>query len=262
MNAALKQMLRFLIEDARGNEPSRHATVAQKLQTPDVLDALDTAEDYRNAGQFRLRVTQVTEALARNPAATAIEAFLALTTSDRFLARDERILGLLRTSVFIRPAPDRLVTFWDRHSRPDDGFTPTTIEVLLANGSQPALSLFEQKMADGRHDDDSKTGWLRSDVLVHRNDLLLLQGCERLLHDKLSEYLQRELVNVLFDYRPAEWYPPSACPSPQPLARASKEALDQLVKVAVVALTMVELSREQRAVVRGRMEEAAELRDQ
>lgn len=261
MTPAIKQILRSLVDDARSDEASRNAAVVRRLQTPDVLDTLDTAEEYLNAGRFRLRVAQVTEALARNPAPTAIEAFLALTTSDVFLAHDQRVLALIRSSVFIRPAPDALVSFWHARSQPEDAFTPTTINVLITNGSAPAISLFERKMADRSHDDDSKTGWLRSDVLVHRNDLLLLQACGRLLPDKLSEYLQRELVDVLFDYRPIEWYPPSASFSPPPLAIASREALDQLIKNAIVALTMVELSDQQRGVVRARMQEATELRE-
>jgi hypothetical protein len=260
MNPETKQILRSLLADARSEEPSRHAAVLASVETASVLEKLDTEADYQNAHTFRLRVAQVTEALARNPAKSAIQAFVALTTSEAFLAHEERILSLIRTSVFIRPAPLALATFWDKYSQPDDGYTPTTIGVLIANGSSPALELFESKMADRDHDDDSKVGWLRSDVLVHRNDYLILQVCERLLSDKLSDELQRELVGVLFDYRPAAWFPPSASKSPPPLTAASNEALDQLVKDAIVALTMVELGDEQRQVVKARMEEAGELR--
>jgi hypothetical protein len=152
------------------------------------------------------------------------------------------------------------VEFWDRHCQAGDCFTPTTIGVLLDNGSPAAIALFERKLADPSHDEDSKTGWLRSDVLEHRNDLLLLEACERLLADPLSPSTQVALVEVLFDYRPAEWFPPSASHSAPPLTAATPEALDQLVKDAVVALTMVELGDEQRRIVRARMQGATELR--
>ncbi len=259
MKPETKALLRALLADARGAEPARHDAVRQQLETPAVLDALDSVEDYANAGRFRLRVAQVTEALARNPAPSATRAFLALTTSPTFLAHDERIYSLLRTSVHIRPAPPALVAFWDRYAQPEDSFAPTTIGVLLDNGSPAAIELFERKLADPGHDDDSKTGWLRSDVLVHRNDLLLLQACERLLPDKLSPRLQVALVEVLFDYRPAEWFPPSASRSAPPLAAAGKDALEQVIKNGVVALTMIELSEEQRQIVKARMQEAGEL---
>jgi hypothetical protein len=260
MKPETKQLLSALLADARSAEPARHHNARQQLETPSVLDALDSAEDYANAGRFRLRVAQVTLALARNPSPTAAMAFLALTTSETFLAHDERIFSLIRTSAPIRPAPPPLADFWDRHCQAGDCFSPTTIGVLLDNGSPAAIALFERKLGDPSHDDDSKAGWLRSDVLEHRNDLLLLEACERLLAGPLSPPTQVALVEVLFDYRPAEWFPPSASHSAPPLTAATPESLDQLVKVGVVALTMVELSDEQRQIVKARIEEAATLR--
>jgi len=262
MNAEAKELLASLRSDARSDEPARHEELLARLQSPDVLAILDSEADYQNATKFRLRVAQVAEALARNPSASAIEAFLGLTTSEIFLAHDERITALLRASAHLRPAPPGLVAFWDRYCQMDDSFSPTTVGVLLDNGSPLAIELFERKMLDPSHDDNSKTGWLRSDVLEHRNDLPLLQACGRLLPEGLSESVQLLLVDVLFDYLPEEWFKPATSRSPPPLASATDDALDQVIKNAIRALTMVPLSDEKRRVIRERMQEAEDLKVQ
>ena len=260
MSAEAKVRLQTLLADARSDEPSRHADLARQLQAPEVLEVLDSRADYVNAAKFRLRVAQVAEALAKNPAASARDAFLALTGSDFFVANDERTMSLVRASVSLRPAPPALVTFWDRRSQPDDGFTPTTITVLIENGSRPALELFERKMADPVHEDDDKIAWMRTRVLGHRNDVALLETCHRLMQGKLPERLQPLLVEVLFDYRPAEWFRPTSSASAPPLESASRDALDRLLEIGVVALTMVRLSDEQRSVVKLRLQDAEKLR--
>ena len=68
------------------------------------------------------------------------------------------------------------------------------------------------------------------------------------------------LVDVLFDYLPEEWFKPGTSRSPPPLAAATDEALDQVVKNAILALIMVPLSDEKRRVIRERMQEAEDLK--
>ncbi len=260
MSAEAKELLRALLASARSDEPSRHADVSKQLRTLTVLEKLDSDEDYVNAARFRLRVGQVVEALARNPVATARDAFLDLTVSDVFVAHDERTMSLVRTSVHIRPAPPALVAFWEQYSQPDDGFTPTTVTVLVDNGSRAALELFERKLIDPTHPDDDKIAWMRTRILPHRNDVALLETCERLLQGELPEHLMPLLVEVLFDYRPEEWFRPTSGASAPPLESASREALDVLLRLGTVALTMVRLTDEQRSAVKRRLELAERLR--
>jgi hypothetical protein len=262
MKPETKELLRTLKESARGASPAGHNHVLQQLQNPQVLATLDSESDYADAVKFKLRVSQVVEALANNSAPSATDCFLKLTKSEQFMAHDERIMALVRASVSIRPAPPELVAFWNQYSQPEDGFTPTTITVLVENGSPPALKLFEQKMLAPEHEDDDKIAWMRTRVLCHRNDLPLLETCERLLNGDLAEQLKPLLVEVLFDFRPQDWFRPSTKATVPPRAQASNEALEQLLKVGLVALTMVRLNDEQRAVVQLRMQEAEELRAQ
>jgi hypothetical protein len=255
------EALRAALTDAGSSEPARHQAVLQRLQTRAFLETVDSPADYGAAAKLRLRVDQVVEALARNPAPSAQRAFLALTTNRIFLAHDERVISLILASVNLRPAPPALVRFWDRRSRPDDGFTPTTIRALVDNGSKPAIALLERKMVDPGHSRDAKISWMRSDILRHRNDLPLLQGCTRLLRGKLSKSLRPLLVEVLFDYRPGEWFRPASSYSPPPLMSASEGSRGELRKIAELALATVSLSPEQRSAVTARMSELEKLAD-
>lgn len=260
MKPEAKELMRSLVASARSDEAPRHAQVLEQLRKPNVLDTLDTEAEYLDAAKFRLHVAQVVNALASNPSQSAQNTLIGLTKSDVFTAHPARVLTLIRASAQIRPAPAPLVEFWDAYSQPGDGYTPLTADVLLDNGSPPALDLFETKMSDPSHEDNDKVGWLRSGVLKHRNDALLLEKCGHLLDGKLSEYLQTELVDILFDYRPDEWFCAGDVPAAPPLQAATQEALSQLNQVGIVALTMVRLSDERRVVVKQRMEEAQQLK--
>ncbi|HET9959409.1 MAG TPA: hypothetical protein VFQ61_33190 [Polyangiaceae bacterium] len=251
-----KQMLRSALTLARGQEPAAHDELLLSLQSLEFLERLDSPAEYQMASKYRLRVTQILEALARNPAPTARHVLVELTASDVFLAHDERIIVLIRASVFLRPPAPPVVDFWDRHSQPDDGFTPTTIPVLVENGSPPALNLLESKLADPAHEDQDKISWFRTTILCHRNDLELLLMCERALGHGLPASLRPALVEVLFDYRPEEWFRPVSSYSPPPLANASTAALLRLQQLGFYALQSVNLDSNQRQAVGVRLREA------
>jgi hypothetical protein len=103
--------------------------------------------------------------------------------------------------------------------------------------------------------------WMRTDMLSRRNDVLLLQACERLLSGELAEHLRSPLVDAIFDYRPGEWFKPAKGYSPPPLDSASRQELEQVIRTAVAALTMVRLSDEQRRTVQDRMQAAEALKE-
>lgn len=255
-----KEALRGALAAARSNDPRQHADLLGQLQTESFLGQLDSEAEYQMASKFRLHVAQVVDALARNAAPSSRSAFVALLDNPVFLAHDERIIALIRASVHVRPAPAPLVAFWDSHCQPEDGFDFTTITALIENGTMPALVLLEKKMADPSHDDEEKISWMRTEILSHRNDVALLKSCERLLLGSLPENLQSSLVEALFDYQPDAWYTPAKIYSAPRLDAASREALDALLSVGVVSLTMVRLTDVQRLVVKERLEEAEKLR--
>lgn len=256
------EALRAALADAQGSDAARHDHLLKELQTRDFLETLDSQVDYVKASKLRLHVDQVVDALAKNPAASAQRSFLALTTNRIFVAHDERVIALILASVSVRPAPPALIRFWDRRSRPDDGFTPTTIGALTDNASEPALALLEKKMIDPSHPDDEKISWMRTHMLRHRNDLPLLQACHRLLKGKLKKSLRPPLVEALFDYRPGEWFTPASSYSAPRLESASLEARAELHKIAELALTTVALTPTQKDAVTLRVREIDKLKDQ
>lgn len=234
---------------ARSNRPDDHRDLLSFLRASDFLDRLDSKDDYLAASSKRLRISRVLEALGKNQAPSARQVLITLSQDRVFLAEDERIISLLQESKNIRQPPAALVQFWDTYSQPDDGFTPTTITTLVENGSEPALHLLEKKMADPGHGDDDKVAWMRSRILPHRNDPMLLRSCERMLAGSLPERLRPSLVEVLFDYRPAEWYRPATVVNPPDRRQASPEAIAEIRKIGQMALTRVQLTKQQKDAV-------------
>ena len=255
-----KELLKMALALARSDRPEDHEALLKHLRSSDFLGRLDSESDYAAAASKRLRILRVLQALGENKAPTAHKAIVALTQDQVFLEEDERVVGLIEASAKINPPPPELIRFWDDHSQPEDGFEPVTITTLVDNGSEAAMGLLEKKMAAPEHEDDVKIAWMRSEILTHRNDLLLLQSCERMLKSGLSQILRPHLIEVLFDYRPGEWFRPASVSRPPDRRQASPEALKQLRKIGELALKTVTLSEEQKRAVEKTLDEIDRLK--
>ena len=245
---------------ARAARPEGHAALSKHLQSQDFLSKLDTPEDYGDPGA-KLRVGRIVEALSENQAPSAHEVLVTLTQVPVFHDDLARIDMLIRACAEVRPAPPEVVKFWDTYCQPLDGHTPVTIEALFDNSSEPALALFEKKMHDPKHGTGHKVGWLRDELIEHRNDQPVLECCERLLGGPLpgdpdeQQELRGVLVEVLFDFRPHEWYVGDHVPFPPPREEASEAALQQLRRIGQYALKNVELTDSQKKVVEDVLEQ-------
>jgi hypothetical protein len=100
------------------------------------------------------------------------------------------------------------------------------------------MDLLERKLLDATIAEDDKVAWMRSPIIDHRDDLPLLQMCERVLQ-RLVPALQTHLIEVLFDYRPGEWYPPATVHTPPDRRRASRESNASLRRIGEQALKTV-----------------------
>lgn len=250
-----KELLAAGLEAARSAEPADHALLQGLLTSAEFLGRLDSKEEYQQAAKFRLRASRVVDALGRNAAPSARQAFVAVCQDKGFLAEDERIIALLQASAFVRPAPPELAKFWDDHFQPEDGFGPTAVTAMVDNGSPEALALLEKKFADRQFEDDEKLAWMRTRILAHRNDLPLLEWCERVLKGSLPKGLRPALVEVLFDYRPGEWFRPATVVAAPDRRKASAEALAVLRRIGEYALQSVPLSANQKKAVEGTLTE-------
>ncbi len=185
---------------ARSGESADHRTLFEFLSSEAFLSRLDTAEEYEDLTR-KLRLRRVLEALRDNNTAapSAHETLIKLVSGGAITGHELRCDILISMLAVVRPAPPAVVEFWDAHAQPDDGFTPLTIKAVIENGDETALVLLEKKMIDKTHDDRDKIGWMRSDILSHRNDAPLLRSCRRLLENAWNESLKVNLFEVLFD---------------------------------------------------------------
>ncbi len=252
-----KELVNAALSLARSKQPADHNELLRWLRSEEFLTRLDYESDYRNTGK-RTRIRRVLEALSENNSSSAHDVLVALTQSPMFIKEPVRADSLIEACVVLRPAPSEVVRFWNDHSQPDDGFTHLTVEAIVENGSEPAVALLEQKMTDPRHDDNDKISWLRSSILTHRNDLPLLRSCERMLAGALPKRLCPHLVEVLFDYRPTEWFGPAELLYPPDRRQASAEALAQLRRLGQMALRTVALTEDQKKAVERTLKELGE----
>lgn len=242
-----KELVSAALTLARSAESADHERLLRPLRSADFLGRLDSENEY--AAETRLRIWRVIEALSQNPSPGARGVLVALTQSETFAAEPARVERLIQACAVIRPAPPEVIRFWDEHCQPDDGFTPLTVNAIVENGTEPALRLLEKKMADPHHAEEDKLTWMRIDILIHRDDLPLLQSCERMLAGGLPGDLRPALVEVLFDYRPEEWFGDYLKVLPPDRGQASAKALAQLRKIGEFALKAISLTEAQRESV-------------
>jgi hypothetical protein len=250
------QLLAVAVSLAGSLEPEDHTALLRFLQNSAFLSRLDSAEDYEKTPK-RLRFCKVLEKLSANPTASAHAVLVQLTQSPAVLHHPSRIDLLIEAVIPIRPAPPEIIRFWERHWQPEDGYSNLTARAAVENGSPPAISLFEKKMADPTHSEEDKLAWMRGEVLTHRNDVALLQGCERLLKNPLPENLRVSLVEVLFDYDP-QWSTPRSPKSPPDRKRASPESRQVMRRIGDWTLANLKLEAHTKAAVEQALKEVSD----
>ena len=230
---------------ARSGESSHHQTLFKFLSSESFLNRLDSAEEYKDLTR-KLRLRRVLEALRDNAAAapSAREILVKLVSVGAITGHELRCDILIAMLAVLRPAPPSVVEFWEAHAEPNDGFTPLTIKAVVENGDETALAVLEKKMFDKTHDDLDKIGWMRSNIITHRNDAPLLQSCRRLIEGTWKKFLKIKLVEVLFDYRPEEWYTPHVFYSPPERREADATARKELRRIGDYAMGNLLLSPE------------------
>lgn len=226
---------RALTLAAAPDAPS-HAQLLGMLRSRSFLEQLDLPSDLLGPPR-RLRLAGVLEALATNDARTVAHPVLvALCDDPVFTAAPARADLLIGALSVVRPAPPPAVAFWERHCRPLDGFANLTIAALLDNRSLPALALFEAKMSDPGHDEATRVGWARYEVVPRRDDPGVLEGCGRLLAGTLPGTVRVALVEALFDYRPDAWYGAGPTPEPPPWGTLPPDSRAALVGIGEAVL--------------------------
>jgi hypothetical protein len=239
---------------ARSPQPADQQALLHQLTDSNFLERLDSMSDYIQQAAGSLRLSRVMAALATNTAAPAHQTLVSLTESVPFTCLEPRQELLVRALASVRPAPPEAVRFWDAQSQPDSINLHSTIAALCDNGSEPAIALLELKFADPNQEVSYKRAWLHDDVLRHRNDLILLRACNRMLRRGLPGELRPVLVESLCDYQ-ADWYFSEPPPQPPPRDAATPDARAVLRRICDYALHDVTLTASQKAAVKRTLKE-------
>jgi hypothetical protein len=234
---------------ASSDDSADHQALGAALLDADFLSRLDDDAAY-DGPINRLRVARVLRTLAKHLDADRSAILVQLTSDPVFLQQDLRIDLLIKACAALRPSPPEVVSFWDAHCLPDDGFSNLTIAAAVANGSQPALDLFVAKLLDPAHDETDKLEWLRQDVLPHRQDLGVVRAGREALARGLSPPLDLALVQVFFDYNPEEWYRPATLREAPDRTELTRVVVDELLGLAAQAQGQVVLDNRTALVIR------------
>ncbi len=212
--------------------------LAQSLTSPQFLLRLNTQDEYDRLPSRKLRLAALMDVLSTNTSPAAGETFVALAGSPDFVESESRAELLLRAAANVRPAPPAVVKFFDEQSKPDASNLHLAINAIVDNGSPPAIALLERKISSPDQEPENISGWMRDPILRHRQDVPLLEACERLLTGgAMSDELKRALIEALFDYRPQDWYPPdSDRPRPPDRKSASPQARAILQRIGQWAM--------------------------
>jgi len=236
---------------AAGDGADGHRILASYLAQQEFLNRLDTEEEYEQA-PGGLRVRKLVEILAKNPSPSAAATLLSLTRALAFTSDIERTEILIENLARLRPVSPAAVEFWDEHCRPDDVFHNVTIAAIVSNGSPAALALLEKKLLDPAFSEEDKLWWMRSQILAHRNDLNLLRSSRRMLEQGfLPERLKTSLLEVLFDYRPDDWFGARDHRAPPERSLAAPAAKTELDAIGKYALSRMQLEDRLQQSIRG-----------
>jgi hypothetical protein len=240
---------------ARSTVPAEQESLRHDLGSSEFLLRLNSTDEYGRLRAEQLRAAGVLKALGDNRSAAAAGTIDFLAQDKEFLAEPSRQELLLRTVRNERPVSPAVAAFLEQQSQPNADNLHLAIDVLAANGSEPAIAVLERALSATNQEPENKTGWMRDPILRHRQDVPLLQACERLLKGHaLSPELKQSLVEVLFEYRPEQWYPPdSDRPRPPQRSAASPEARTVLRQIGDWASHQETLPPELRAKVQAEL---------
>ncbi|HUO07103.1 MAG TPA: hypothetical protein VM008_02135 [Phycisphaerae bacterium] len=212
------------------------------LATLEFLNRLDSAQDYRDT-YTGLRLAQVVNTLADNRRPATDKVLLSLIDAKDYQANFLRIQILIHALAAIRPSPPAAIIYWDKMSVGGSLVAFDVVAALVENESAPAMSLFEKKLVDPKHDLNLKSAWLYQLVLPKRNDEPLLIACEHVLKGSAAgPEVQIFIVEALFDYKPETWYRGCSPVKPPVRLAATREAKDVMVSIGEYALANLKLA--------------------
>jgi hypothetical protein len=229
-------------EFAASDQVADQTVLARALNSEDFLGRLNTPREYDTLITKQLRVAKAIRVLRDSQHAVSKQTLVTLAQGGTFIDGNWRRQELLvRALVTVRPASPPAIKYWDEQSQPAAVNRHVTIEMLCENGTEPAMALLERKLIDPTQETVYKVSWVRAFMLPHRNDLALLQACERMIAGSLPLPLRYTVLEMLCDYD-ERWYPCCYHPKPPPRVLIQRDAKEVLARICRNAKANMELS--------------------
>lgn len=237
-----KEKLRQAVLLAGSKSPSDQEQVFGMLNSKAFLFAVQPEAAYNTLPPKRVEVAKVIKTLMESQHPIAHETLVRLIKAPDFISVETLSDLLVIALVVVRPLPPLAVAFLDKQSAPDNAALHLVMSTLAANESDPALALFERKIADPAQEPESRAIWLRTEYLTRRNDVPILRSYKRMIVEgTVPPEMRLVALESLCSYDP-QWY--LACTKPQPPLRAfaSDEAKTVLREILTHAKQKMDLS--------------------
>lgn len=222
-----RELQRAAVAFAQERSPNAISFLLQCLLNEGFLGRLDTPESYQQTFNM-LRLARVVRNLMDNRIPEVDRLLLSLTGSPLYRSNALRIQLLIRALAVIQPSPDVAIAYWRMYAEPGGVLVYDVVEALCDNRSDPAIALLEQVFANPAHDRFEKQSWMREIILPIRDDPRIVLMCEKLVRQVLEAQLKVDLLEVMFDYQPDDWYIECEPPVPQ-----SRTDLQDAVRVSL-----------------------------
>jgi len=215
---------------ARSKAEADHAQLARMLVDKAWLDRLDPPETAAGIDPRFLQLTRVLKASAE----TAPQALETPAGDALYRKPGWRQAALIEASGAATDPGPKLIDLWRSQLKRKAVELETTVRALVNSGSRAAVGLLEDAFASDAFGDELVFAWFRDPVLQHRQDPELLAGLERLLQGgRLRAKRRAALIEVLFEYRPTDWYlSPDSLPTPPKRADLTDAARARLRAIA------------------------------
>jgi hypothetical protein len=229
---------------ATSDSPQSHQELYGLLNSNAFLYTLEPEENYLNGTPRGLKVARVIKTLMKSPHPIARETLVRLIRAQEFTSH-ELLEDLLTIAlVAVRPLPPLAISYLESQSTPESAGLHLVMNTLAVNESEPALKMFERKIADSTQEPECRIIWLRAEYLVRRNDVPILQSYRRMIVESaVPPEMQIYALESLCSYD-WNWY--LACSRPEPPLRlfASAEAKKILREILLHAKDKMRLSPE------------------
>lgn len=235
LDPAAKENLQKAVALATSKSPTDHEQLFGLLNSKPFLFSIQPEQSYNDLPPKRLQIARVIKTLMDSPHAIARESIVRLLKAQDFLSLEQLDDLLIIALVAVRPLPPVAVGYLDQRSDSQSAALHLVMEVLAANESEPALQLFERKIASPNQEIECRIIWLRAEYLIRRNDVPILRSYKRMIVDgTVPPEMRHAALESLCAYDPA-WY--RACSKPKPPLRvlASAEAKAILREILVHA---------------------------